>query len=105
MYVHMQGACTKLQERAARAEAALAAAQAAHEQTQGALSAEAAARTEAEAQARESLVHWSARPRMSLGPQVGAVNGQETLWHHGTEVSTLQLGLPFRLTEYVHGLL
>ena len=51
----VQGACTELNERAARAEAALATAQAAHEQTQGALSAEAAARTEAEAQVRRCL--------------------------------------------------
>ncbi len=56
-----QGACTELNERAARTEAALAAAQAAHEQTQGALSAEAAARTEAEARVRRS-------PRLPVRP-------------------------------------
>ena len=50
----LQGACTELNERAARTEAALAASQAAHEQTQGALSAETAARTEAEAKVRVS---------------------------------------------------
>jgi hypothetical protein len=63
-----QGECDKVNERASHAEVALAAAQEAHKQTQGALLAETDARTEAEAKVCTPAAHrssWTASSALS----------------------------------------